>query len=136
MLLKRFFNPAIPEGSTVFTIVQFVGFAFERVLTRLIWTAAEPKKSLLVILVLLLFLIMANATAKRLLYVGWPRPWAFLIIGPVMLNMLAAIHREDSSLVRAAAVLSGLLYLAYLALFVVLVFKKRKPVASHSIDSG
>jgi hypothetical protein len=88
----------------------------------------ETLKEHLVACVVVLFAVMAIATAKRLLDVGWPRWWSFLVLGPVLLDTLSGIRKADSAFLKSAAILSAVLCVGYLALVAVLVLKKQRGI--------
>jgi uncharacterized membrane protein YhaH (DUF805 family) len=122
--IKGWFDPALPVGSTGFTIVQVVGLILESILRRWIWAGDGAMRVLLLVGAMGMFAVMAIATAKRLLDVCRSRWWTVLITGLVLLDMLSAIHAKSSPVLRFAAILCVVLSVGYLALVAVLMFEK------------
>jgi uncharacterized membrane protein YhaH (DUF805 family) len=119
---RRWADPTVPAGQAGFTVIQVVGFILEGPLRRWIWAADARTKGLLLVCAMAMFAIMATATAKRLLDVGWPRLWSGSILGVVLLHILNATRTRSSVL----ADFSVALFIGYLALVVVLAFRKRR----------
>lgn len=123
-LLKRWLDPNIPVGPTGFTIIQVVGLMLESFVRRWIWTGNASTKLPLLVGAIMMFAVMGIATAKRLLDVDRSRWWTVLITGPVLLDILSAIHAKFSPVLRFAGILCVVLSVGYLALVAILVFKK------------
>ena len=123
-LLKRWLDPTVPLGSTGFTVIQVVGLTLESLLRRWIWAGDAMMKFLLLVGAMVMFAIMAIATARRLLDVCRSRWWTVLISGLVLLDILSAIHAKASASLQLSAILCGVLSVGYLALVAVLIFEK------------
>ena len=123
-LLKRWLDPAVPDESTGFTVIQVVGLVLEGALRQWIWTGDATTKLLLLVGAIAMFTVMAIATAKRLLDVWRSRWWTVLITGLVLLDILSAIHAKASPTLRFAAILCVVLSVGDLALVAVLIFEK------------
>jgi hypothetical protein len=123
-MIKRWLDPARPTDRTVFMSVQVAGMILEGFLRRWIWIAEGATRLLLVSCVLLLLALMAISTAKRLLDVGWPRGWSFLILGPALFEILTGTGTSDSAFLQDSAAVAAVIFVGYLALIIVLVLKK------------
>jgi uncharacterized membrane protein YhaH (DUF805 family) len=123
-LLKRWLNPTRPTDRARFTLIQVAGLIIEGFLRRWIWIEEGATRLLLVACVLLLLALLAIATAKRLLDVGWPRAWSFLILGPGLFEILTGLGRANSPFLKEAAIVSAVSFVGYLALVTVLFLKK------------
>jgi len=134
-LFKRWLDVTSPAGPVGFTISQVGGFMLEGVLRHRVWTAEGATKLLWGTCLVVMFALLAIATVKRLLDVGWPRSWSVLVLGPILLDVLSGIGKAESAFLKLAAITSGVICLGYLALVVVLVFRKQRAAGCSPNDT-
>jgi hypothetical protein len=121
----RLIDPRWPIGRLAFGITQFVAISLAQALlgpidSIVLKNCSAVSMSLVFGSTSAALCLMGIATVKRLLDVGWPRYWAILISGPMLMHLLLAVGRSNPQFLRATVVPAGLLSMAYFGLMIIL----------------
>lgn len=118
--VTHLFDPRVPVGRVGFLVIQVLGSGIEGVLRNRMFPTGANTKVLFVACVLALAVILAIMTTKRLMDVGWSHRWAFVILGPVLFDILFGIGSSNSTFLKMAFYPLFVSYVGYMLLVVVL----------------
>ena len=118
--VRRLFDPRIPLTRIGFVIAVCIGSGIEGTIRGRLCSPEGSTKVLYVACVLVLSILLTIMTAKRLLDVGWSRRWTFVILGPVLSDIVFGIGNANSVILKNALYPLLISYIGYLLLVVVL----------------